>query len=268
MGNSHIKLSDWIFDDAPETGLTLPGAVVSYWKMDETSGDALDSVGSYTLAESGTVPVAEDGLFSKCRGGFTYGNYLSVDGSSSESDFDSGSGQTYAIDFFMKPYSVSEDLQQIVCPWSYTQGVYYDYDGNNNTNAGATIEARDSSSSANIASNADLDPVPDYFDTWIHVLVAKTGEGTLGTFLLYINGELIDTATGYNFAYPRDFTVGKQNYTSGGSKYAEGIKICDLAWWHDLTSENVPGTGLIGDRLATIAAARYNDGAGQQYIIS
>jgi len=266
MGNSHIKLSDWIFDE-PVSGLILPTAAVAYWKLDEASGDAADSIASYTLAQVGTVPADSDGLFGNCRGGFTDGNYLTSTGLSSgglaaDANFDVSTGSTWYIDCYIKPYSASStSVQMPVCAMNRDTGIRYDYDA---TNVWTVQGLQTSSSNAN---NSSLSPsVPNYLGEWIHIMFAKTGEGAADQTALWINGVEVgaDDSVGYAYVHG-EFMVGKRN--SSTSYYATTVKICDLVWGHGLTTDTVPGSGTIKERLAEIALVRYNGGLGQQYVI-
>lgn len=266
MGNSHIKLSNWIFEERPLDGLTLPPAVKAYWKLDEAEGNAIDTLGFYTMAEHGTVPSDSDGLFSNCRGGFSSTTFFATTGAVSggvvtDPNFDVSSGSTWFIDCFIKPYKPDNTFTQMpVCAINRDTGLRYDYDGSN----GYTVQGLNTASSQ--VDNSSISPLPSYLGEWTHIMIAKVGEGGAGQLILWINGVEIDSADSSSYAYAHgEFTVGKRN--SSTSYAATTIKICDLAWGNGLNSETLPGAGSIKERLAAIAVARYNDGAGQQYII-
>lgn len=259
MGNSHIKLSDWIFEE--NDTLVAPDAIISYWKMDEASGNCVDSVGSYDLTEQGTVP-SSAGLFTNCRGEFSAINYFEGIDTYSDPNFDVSEGSTFAYEGFFKPNNSINDEQTIFQTTGDSTYLSYDYD----KTEGWSVVTYGYDTGNFELNNSSLSPVPTYEDSWTHFMVAKLGDDQVGGFLLFINGELVDSGTSEGYTYIRDnIFIGKKE--RGADNPCSGIKLCDMAWWYNLSADRVGGAD-IQSQLLSICQQRYNAGAGKQYTIS
>lgn len=263
MVNSHIRLSNIMFKQASVPGLAIPGAVYCYWKMDEPAGgDAIDQLGNYDLTDTGAVPSEADGIFTNCRGGFSSASHFEAVGSRYLPEFKVYGGTTFVYEAFFKPSAASTtQYQTIFGATEKYSGVHYTVD------SGKAFTLRGYENSSNILDNASVSPLPTYEGNWTHMMFAKTGEGTADSINLYINGVLIDSAAGYSGSSTQDndFAMGLRLYAT--SYPAQDLKLCEAALWTDLTTGNVPGVGTVQARVAAIALARYNGGAGSAYII-
>lgn len=263
MGNSHIKLSDWIFEEADE--LLPPDALVAYWKLDGALGAEADSLGTYTLAENGTVPSFEDGLFGNCRGNFSLTDYFEATDTLTDSNFNVSTGSTYAYSMFFKPYAEVMEEQTLLATPGDNTWINYDYD----VTEGWSIEALGYDTGIANITNSGLSPTPSYADRWNFVTVAKIGEDGTDQFILLINGSKVDASNSVKYTYLRNnLLIGRK--TRGASNIASGIKLCDVEWWYNLTPERVGAADVAGieAQILSYHAQRYNSGAGKQYTIS
>ena len=259
MGNSHIKLSDWFYGVDSGSSIPIPAAIYSYWKLDEVSGDAIDSLGNKNLTEVGTVSAGLTGIFGNYRYGFAPTTYLEGLNTQADTKYLSGGNHTYVIEAFVQADTVTSRYYQAI--YQTTEKAHYlRFDGDIATNV-ASAQYVDGTIVSSTAA--------DMHSAWHHIMEAKIGQGVADTNRLYVDGVLVDAAVGNASTVSADgnIHIGIQKYYGSLRYQAMNLKICDVAWWTDLTLDNVPGTGTLAERIDAIAAQRWNDGAGQQYTV-
>jgi len=221
--------------DAPSS---LTTGIVSYWKLDESSGNAADSVGSNTLTNNNSTAYATG----KINNGIDFENsssqYLSIsDGTQTGLDIVGN----LSISFWWKPES------HVAFTWLVAKyvlsgnqrsyGVYYD--------TGNTLNfAFSNNGTATSGAGYSFTPVDG---TWYHIVVTYN---TSGTQTIYVNGSVLGTTSGlatsiYNST--ADFWVGGGNNDPDVDGLMDEVGI----WSKTLTSLEV--------------AALYNSGNGLAY---
>lgn len=224
-------------------GMSYPSYVHSHWKMDEITGNALNSrqtSGTYNLTQSGTVPSAT-GKINQARGPFSTSNYFTWGaGGSSTTIYDV---QTFLLEAWFKT-SATGVLQWIIGKNNYsaTQGM-------------ALGIYSDNKVILRIA-NSDIFSSATYTDgNWHYAVGARIGAGTNDT-RLYIDGSLITQGTRAAFTNStNDLTVGA---LKEGTAYHIFQGLLDsVAFW-----STVPTTWA---EIEAIIAQRYAGGRGREY---
>ncbi len=214
--------------------MALIDNLVSYWKLDESSGDASDSVGSLTLTNANVT-----------YGAAKINNGANFNGTSSRLTHSSSGNLTgdFSISFWVK-YNSFAGGPMIYSDWSLTNrniflytdtgGILYFYRGNGGASQDATP-----------AQTATLST-----GTWYHIVVTQSGTSKK----MYVNAGTPTTATatytGGSTGASSTFCV----YATANADYLNGTLDEVGFWTRELTASEV--TQL------------YNVGAGLQYPFS
>ena len=221
--------------------MSLLTNLVGYWKLDEASGDAIDSHGNHDLAENNTP----DSVEGKISGARSFDSSL-LQGFSKGADSELGitdSGFTFAC--WVKPngfgviaskgWGVHRNFRE---EWRLSIG-----------EASLVFRCRGTNSNPNI----HVASLP--LDEWSHVVCGReiTSIDTM-TLFIYVNGVLAPVILGspfHNFNSAvggRGFSLGFMSFT--GTDYFDGA-IDEAAYWmRTLTEENVSELYNSGNGLA------------------
>ena len=165
---------------------TLLTSLISYYKLDETSGDATDVVGGYTLTNTGTMPYSA----AKIRNGMApaAGKYLS--GSSIDPDsYNDGLSISLWASFVPGGAGTATDLITFAQAASWGGvGIYYELPSTN-------IWFRFGKGSSGADHNSGFHPSNN---VWFHVVITHSGAGA-NKDIIYINGSPT-SFTGYTLA--------------------------------------------------------------------
>jgi len=211
--------------------MAITDSLISYYKLDESSGNAADSVGSNTLTNTGTATYSTAKI----------NNGVSLNGSTQYLVKTSPTGMPTAggarsVSAWIKPSAWTGDIVQ----WGDNTGSgklfeLYTYSNNNITAdvSGGTASFTVSTMSAG---------------TWYHIVLTYPGSGT--TWTLYFNGSS-QTATGGtpNTDTAASLCIGR-NYEVGVGNFSGMIDEVGI-WSRALTSTEV--------------SQLYNSGTGRQY---
>lgn len=234
-----LVLYDW------NLGVVPPDELVAYWKLDESSGNAIDSFSTNDLVEAGTVPTAT-GLLGGARGAYTAStNYFhSNTGGSSTTIYDK---TLFWIEGWFKQSATTALIFIIGKGRIETTGwsVYY----NNNVLYFDLASQR-------IFANGSA-----YLDNnWHYVFACQRASSGTNERRIYVDGSLFAQGTGVTFTKaPFSLTMGVNG------------SVLDRAWtgtldefgYGDLTSSSKSWTN-IEDQIIT---PRYNSGIGKKYAV-
>ncbi len=214
--------------------------IVGFWKLDETSGNALDANGNY----HGTVTGTTRGITGK------FGNAYNFDGTLNN-NIDLGSNANilmgtsdYSISVWIKTnagvtLSTSDNLYTIISNQSTGSALGYTLFLRGGTYNGILFRI------GNGSSYYDLKPTANVSTTvidgnWHHIVVAVDRDGTSN---LYLDGSSVgntsfSSITGTNITYSANMKIGLHS-ESGGSLPFNG-KLDDIGLWkRTLTSTDV-----------------------------
>lgn len=216
--------------------MALADNLVSYWKLDESSGNAADSVGSNTLTNNNSTAYATGKINNGIDFESSSSNYLSItDAAQSGLDL----GANFTISLWYKPESYAAN--------HYIIGKYV-ATGNQRSyllsrEAGNTLFYISATGTSTITS---LVCTPTFTNgVWYYIVVTFNA----GTLTMYVDGTSVGSSSGHSTPYngTAEFTIGRAN----GGDYTDGIIDEVGIWSRTLTSDEV--TEL------------YNSGNGYQY---
>jgi hypothetical protein len=209
--------------------MSLTTSIAHYWKLDESSGNAADSVGSVTLTNAGSGTFL-DGIIN--NGVYSYGT------DNPGSYFESGNitpTATFSVSFWIKPVGIEGTYGGIISAGGAGFDIYFGTD--------YKIHFYDGDGGY-FASNETLS-----LNTWYHIVCVSAGDN-LGTSKIYVNaGTPIEGPSYYYLLGPDTYYIGRsKNFTDD---YYIG-RIDEIGIW---------------DRALTAAeiSSLYNSGAGLQY---
>lgn len=226
--------------------MALTDNLVSYWKLDESSGNATDAHGSNTLTNNGTMSYTA----AKINNGASLAStkYLSIaDGS--QSGLDPGTDMSVSF-WFNYTGSVFGINPGVFGKWRASagnRGYMFNLNGPGPAEQ-LTLSFRTSSDGTNdtIKSKAGF-----AVNTVYHVALSYTG--STGTCLLYINGSLSDTWT----SMPTSIYDNGQPFEIG-SNFGNTIDYWTSGWIDEFGLWNRPIT-------STEVTSLYNSGSGLAY---
>jgi len=222
--------------------MALTDNLVSYWKLDESSGNAADSVGSNTLTNTGTMTYAA----AKINNGavLANGKYLTVaDASQTGLDFATGNMTwSYWINFTSLPAASATNymISKWGDPWSYGYAcLLYN-------NAGTyTLRFVNGGVGGQYIDKAITTPTTGVWYHYVWVFTAASAQ-----MEIFINGSTQTAATGSNTALGNNtiaFNIGTQ---AGGGLLDGGMD--EVGCWSRALS-------------STEVTTLYNGGTGLQY---
>ncbi len=228
--------------------MALTTNLLSYWKLDESSGNAADSVGSNTLTNNNSTAYATGKINNGADLEASSSNYFSIASSASlriKGDM--------SFSFWVKLESLpsSGNSFWIIDKKSETGEDYSVYAVYLKNNAGAYELTYRSTNGSSASLQDDFVSWTPSTATWYHVSVTRTNAGSI---IFYVNGSQQGTTqTGYNGTLSDDsdlaFYIGR--YKSADGRYFDGIVDEVGVWNRELTGAEV--TSL------------YNGGTGIQY---
>lgn len=214
--------------------------IVSYWKLDESSGNAADSAGSNTLTNVGTMTYGPGIINNGAQPNSTGPKYLSIS-DASQSGLDFGTGN-FSINLWVK-LSTQTGEELIEKQFLSGSGGYYQISQGTGGNAGKAVMTAGNTSSGNTASVVSASSIID--GTWKMLTLVRTGN----TVEAYVNAVSQGTnSAGGSIDVSNDgsFFVGHgNNGTATGS-------IDELGVW---------SRALTGTEITQL----YNSGVGCQY---
>ena len=221
--------------------MALTDNLVSYWKLDESSGNAADSVGSNTLTNTGTTSygaakINNGAIFSRASG--TH-KLAIADASQTGLDFST----TLSFSLWAKFASDTGDQMRMVRKignsGEFAYDFYYDASGN-------TLACRFSGNGTSLTTTASGSWTPTN-GTWYHLVLTYSA----GAVNFYVNGSLLTSTTNavtsiYNGA--ATFTLGNSDDLSAEF---DGM-LDEVGVWSRALSANE-------------VSKLYNGGIGSQY---
>jgi hypothetical protein len=224
--------------------MALTDNLLSYWKFDESSGNASDSVGGLTLTNNGTAT-------------FTAGkinNCATLNGSSqyfSNTDPASMDGMSqFSASFWLNPSSLVVD-QQPFTKWGTTLGTNqaWRFIIEDHTGLKMGWNIGDGSSNGGVYGSTTIGN-----SAWAHIVLTWNGSLALGSRAkMYVNGSDVttsDTTLATMLAGTADLIVGNRTGLPAGGYYNGSIDEVGV-WSRALTSGEV--------------SSLYNSGSGLQY---
>lgn len=222
--------------------MALIDNIVAYWKLDESSGNASDSVSSYTLTNNGTTPYAS----AKINNGIDFGTTNTIKWlSNANAIADTSTSNAYSISFWVNIRTApSSGQEQVLFDLQKSVGRQHQL---RYVNASGTLKLR----FLNYDGSAT-----DVFDTtqtltvgtWYHIVVTKTANSVA----MYLNNTSFSshtlTKTGSS-AGVNVTSFGRHGSASFGyaTAYMDEIGM----WSRVVTSDEI--------------TALYNSGSGVQY---
>lgn len=208
--------------------MALSTNLVSYWKLDESSGNASDSVGSNTATNSnvtyGTGKINNGAIFNGSSSAFTFAT-VPVTGSSS-----------FSVSFWLKAGSLVSGMSALHFGTDASNQAFNVY-----LDASSKIAANFTGGGGQVTSTTSL-------STSVFQLFTLTYDGT--NVRLYVNGTLENTSSSYTSA-----NIGTTNKFIG--KYAGNTN-----WWNGSIDEiGMWSRALTGSEVTQL----YNGGAGVEY---
>lgn len=165
--------------------MALTTNLVSYWKLDESSGNAADSVGSNTLTNTNTVTYSAGKINNGAKYVRTSSQYHSI---TNASQTGLGIIGDLSIGFWMKPTTITPPSTYFMLVDKFGNGSNLSYSvRQNNSNiyfsisSDGTTEHNVSGTTGNLQANV-----------WQYVVVTYTAASHLATF--YYNGSSVGTA--------------------------------------------------------------------------
>lgn len=224
-------------------GVTPPDELVSYWKLDESTGNALDSFGTNELTENGTVPAAT-GVLDGARGPFTDSNSFS----DPSTDFDN---LLYLAEAWFKTSTVPGATASTIMGKANaadTQGWIVGINSAQHLTIGFI--------------SGTLSGTTDVVDgAWHYVVFVNRATSGSNEMRIYLDGEIVTPEASGNgqswTASTNDFYIGK--YQRANS-FFDGL-IDEAAYW-DLT-----GAPLSFAQIEPTIVNRYNSGLGRKYTV-
>lgn len=217
--------------------IAVPAGVIAYWKLDEGSGNALDSVGAYPLIQNGTVP-SSSGKIDGSRGSFTGANYFNWSaGGSLSTVFDSS---TLMVEGWVK----------------FTGATSYGFISKLNTadSAGWTVRCNSSGQIVFLTANGTtLTSASSYNDgAWHYIVATQIAASGANNKRLYVDNVLVSSAT----AAAISPMAGNDLFMGVGPSVASPLvgTMDDWVFW------NVAPTTVVA--LEAYIASRWNNGQG------
>ena len=213
--------------------MALTDNLTYYWKLDENSGNATDSIGSKTLTNNGTTTYATG----KINNGAVFNGtsqWLSI---ADEAGLRYSSTQAFSISFWFK-LDDTTGVQTIISKWDNDATKDQEYVIYMN---GTTLEFVVNGDTAKTVKISSLSA-----DTWYHCVATAATNKVLN---LYINAGTPATKTSTNgfLTNYSEFRVGQNT----GTNYFDGI-IDEIGFWNRV---------LTSDEVSEL----YNSGNGLQY---
>lgn len=226
--------------------MALTDNLVSYYKLDESSGNAADSVGSNTLTNNGTTAFAPGKINNGADLEAGSSNYFSIaDASQTGLDFTGD----FSLSCWLKFESLPSSSQfGILDKWLSTgDQLSYLIDYNTNGTAGIRVFTSSTGGGAGVAGGQANFTASTA--TWYHLVVSKSGTTTT----VYIDDSSVGTITNSNaiFDGTSALFLGNEN---DASRFFDGI-IDEVGLW---------SRALTSGEVTTL----YNGGAGIQYPFS
>lgn len=227
--------------------MALSDSMSSWWKFDESSGNAADSKGSNTLTNNNSTAYATGKIGNGADLERGSSNYFSVaDAASLEP------GAEWSIAFWWKPESVA-DTQELVAKWddAGNQACFHlFFDPTAGGQLRLTVSANGSSAINKITQNFAFSA-----GTFYHICITSSAANG---FVAYVNATSIATGTAVTlFNGTAEFRVGFTQ-ESGSTSYCDGI-IDEMGFWQrELTASEVTfiynsGTGITYPFGATVS---------------
>lgn len=210
----------------------LPDEVVAYWKLDEGTGNAIDALEAYDLAEQGTVPNTT-GIIGAARGPYNTFNY------------------------FANSSSVFNATYFAVEGWFKTSGTGEGIIGKSGTTSGWWVEVTTYGyvQFALWGLSGFLVSPAAYNDGEWHYFYAANGPSS--SRRLYVDNVLVASGTGGSFTTDSgNMTVGRRSTVTGG-EVSGAIDEC--VYW------NLTATSKSWTDIEAFIDARWNDGKGAPY---
>lgn len=226
--------------------MALTTNLVSYWKLDEASGNAADSVGSNTLTNNGTTPYVAAKI----------GNGISVDGSGSkylsitdaaQTGLEFGTG-AFTISVWIKKAVTGSDMNVVNKIDNATAGNGYSLQV---TNSGSKITF----GVADTGSNASAQGTITDDTNWHHLVGRRTAAGLLAVFVDGVKTEPGTTFTGSVNGSPA-FALGRQ--ADRNINYFNGVIDEAGVWSRALSDAEVASLYNSGNGLAYPFANNYS----------
>jgi len=224
--------------------MALIDNLVSYWKLDESSGNAADSVGSNTLTNTNSATYSAGKINNGVAVARASSQYLTIT-DATQSGLDITGSLSFS--FWMKPSSQA-DARAIFAKYN-TTGNQMAYQFRVGASSGLAFWA-DLSSNGSAVTQVQGGTVTWNNGTWYHIVFVYTASA--GTVDCYSNGSNITTLSGF----PTSLFNSSANFNLGvgllaGGEYFDGMIDEAGIWSRALTSTEV--TEL------------YNSGAGLAY---
>lgn len=204
--------------------MVLKNSLVSVWQLNESSGNAIDSYGSNTLIDNGTVG-SNSGVIGTARD-FEFNNseYFSMTSNSSVevADID------FQFSFWIYLESIATVNPWILGKWRFSGGSYRNYAFYlNSTNSLLTFGVSSDGASQTLVEASNFGPMPT--GTWIWV---QGGHNSVdNNIFISVNNGAVNT-TNHSAGVITDsnasFLVGSINI--GGGNYWDG-RIEQIAFW-------------------------------------
>lgn len=225
--------------------MALTTNLVSYWKLDESSGNAADSVGSNTLTNNNTTPFVAAKI----------NNGADMENSSAQSFSITDASQTglditgdMSISLWVNLESApSGDVMYFVTKYKAGGNNSYAFDYQDSAGTKNLLFANSFNGTADVAVTVAQTLT---LGSWFHLVAVYTAAA--GSCQFYVNGSSLGTPTGLGtsiFNGTADFSLGGQD--GGSSVKFDGIMDEVGVWSRTLTSGEV--------------TTLYNGGAGISY---
>jgi hypothetical protein len=226
-------------------GITLPSQVKGYWRMDETSGNALDLTGNFNATQVGTIS-SSTGKLANARGQFTDSNYFSI---ANNSIFN-------ASLFGLSGWLYIPTMTGRNTIWSH--GIYAGNSKRDFVVSGTQIFWYFNQNDGYVQANGIT------AGAWHHFFTAMRATSGTNEVRIYVDGTLAGQNTGISVgSYSGVSVIGTTPTYAGdalSSYYFRGL-IDDLAYW-DLT-----GTPYTWTQLESYVSQLYDAGAGKRFTI-
>ncbi len=226
---------------------SLAGSLVSYWKLDESSGNADDSVSSNDLTNNGSITYASAKINNGADLELSSSNYFSI-ADASQSGLDITSDLSISLWVKLESQPGTDDCVALVSKYMNTgnqRSYVLDYCDVSGTTRLQSNISPDGSNSDVYAYNVTLNN-----STWYHVVFTWDASGAQGKF--YLNSSNVSSPTGtYTSIYngTADLNIGA--YFNGSIGWLDGFVDEVGVWSRVLNSSEV--------------SQLYNSGNGFQY---
>lgn len=221
----------------------MAGQLASYWKFDESSGNASDSVGSSTLTNNGTVTYAS----AKINNGavLSSGKYFSC---TDNADVSTTGDTTWSIWWYPTTLNAQNSFFD---KWNFGAS-QREYEIFANYSAGTTTIYANLSSNGTTTSAASVTTTSISVNNWYHIVYVY--RAAAGAVDFYLNGAYLGTSTGQVTSIHNGtsiFSIGQ--FTGGGGNITGTVDEAAI-WKRALDVSEVK--------------ALYNSGSGVQYNFS